>query len=269
MQHRNVSFTVDGLRLVGEIYFPANGNGKKLPALCLCHGIPATVPVQGDQGYPLLAKSFCELGIITMIFNFRGAGLSEGNFDMLGWTRDLLGALDCLSAVREVDASRLFLMGFSGGAAAAVYVTAADPRVKALVSCASPTRFTMVESEEGLSAFLKQAREIGTIKDTAFPTSEKAWVANFRKVSPIRWITHITPRPLLIIHGDNDDVVSVSHARQLYRRAGEPKELAIIPGAGHRLRLDARAMEKARAWIRAIAPLEGRNSIRSKNLQTL
>lgn len=251
MFKRDIDFRVDGSKLVGEVYVPQDAPAGKLPALCLCHGIPARLPVPEDQGYPSLARSFCKLGIITMIFNFRGAGLSEGNFDMVGWTRDLSGAVDSLSGLPEVDQEHLFLMGFSGGAAAAVYVTAADPRVKALVSCACPTRFTMVESREGLAAFLKQAREVGIIKDPAFPPSEKLWVANFRKVSPVKRISYISPRPLLIIHGDEDEVVPVGHARQLYRRAGEPRELAIIQGAGHRLRLDESAMEKARSWIQA------------------
>ncbi len=249
MHTTDIAFSSDGLRLTGEIYFP-DGPGPAFPALIICHGIPAALPVPGDQGYPLLARSFCELGIITLIFSFRGCGKSEGNFDMLGWTRDLSAAIDFISAVPTVDASRLFLMGFSGGAAAAIYVAAADPRVKALVSCCSPTRFTMIERPEGLAGFLSQAREVGTIKDPGFPPSVDAWAADFKKVSPIKYVSHISPRPVLFIHGDQDDVVPVSQARELYRRAGEPKGLAIIPGAGHRLRLDERAMDKARQWVK-------------------
>ncbi len=249
MEQKELQFTADGLRLVGEIYLPDRAGAGKLPALCICHGIPATARAPGDQGYPILARSFCELGIVTMIFSFRGCGRSEGNFDMLGWTRDLSAALDWLSAVPGVDSSRLFLMGFSGGAATAIYVAAADSRVKALVSCASPTRFTMVETPEGRESFLKQCRDTGTIKDPGFPPSLKQWVANFRKVSPIKYVSFITPRPVLFIHGDMDDVVPVSHSRRLYRKAGKPRELAIVKGAGHRLRLEERAMDKAREWL--------------------
>ncbi|MBI4329847.1 MAG: alpha/beta fold hydrolase [Chloroflexi bacterium] len=251
MLTRDIEFRVDSLKLVGELYLPEGRSPAKLPALCLCHGIPAQRPVPGDQGYPSLARGFTALGIVTMIFNFRGCGLSEGNLDMLGWTRDLSGAIDYLAAIPEVDRDRLLLMGFSGGAAAAVYVTAADPRVKGLVGCACPARFTMVQTREGREAFLKQAREMGTIKDPGFPASEKEWAANFGKISPVKFISYISPRPLLLIHGDADDVVPVSHARRLYRRAGEPKELAVIPGAGHRLRLEERAMDLARNWVQA------------------
>lgn len=251
MNNKGISFKVDSLKLVGEVFSPSGKPGQKFPALCLCHGIPAKAYVPGDPGYPALARTFCDLGILTMIFNFRGAGLSEGNFDMFDWTKDLSGAVDFLSALPEVDKSRLFLMGFSGGAAAAVYVAAADARVKALVTCACPARFVMVGDKAGRESFIQQAREVGTIKDPGFPVSSKGWADNFKKIDPIKFISHVSPRPLLIIHGDSDDVVPVNDARQIFRRAGEPKELVIITGANHRLRLYDRAMDKARAWVKA------------------
>lgn len=253
MVRTNISLRVDGLKLTGEIFCPEAGERNQLPALCLCHGIPARVAVPGDQGYPLLARSFCELGLITMIFNFRGAGLSEGNFDMLGWARDLETAIDYLSGLSEVDTSRLMVMGFSGGAATAVYVAARDERIRALVTCACPARFTMVETVEGRRAFLQQAREVGTIKDAFFPASEEQWAAGFEEVAPIKWISRVSPRPLLIVHGEADELIPVSEARELYRKAGKPKELALIPGAGHRLRLDEKAMDIVRRWVRKTA----------------
>ncbi len=249
----DISLRVDGLKLVGEVCLPETRATGRLPALCLCHGIPARAAVPGDQGYPLLAKSFCELGLITMIFNFRGAGLSEGNFDMLGWARDLEAAIDYLHQLPEVDSSRLLVMGFSGGAATAVYVAARDERIRALVTCAGPARFTMVETKEGRGRFLQQAREVGIIKDVGFPASEEQWAASFAEISPAKWISRISPRPLLIIHGEADELIPVSQARELYRKAGQPKELALIPGAGHRLRLDEKAMDIARGWVNKTA----------------
>ncbi len=45
----------------------------------------------------------------------------------------------------------------------------------------------------------------------------------------------VAPRPLLPIHGLNDDVLSPLCSRQLYAAAGEPRELKLYPGAGHGL----------------------------------
>jgi uncharacterized protein len=39
--------------------------------------------------------------------------------------------------------------------------------------------------------------------------------------------------PILFIHGTADDVVPVSMSQQLYDAAPEPKQLLLIPGAGH------------------------------------
>jgi fermentation-respiration switch protein FrsA (DUF1100 family) len=45
-------------------------------------------------------------------------------------------------------------------------------------------------------------------------------------------------------------VVDVDQARTLYARAGERAELFLIEGAGHRLRVDQRAMKKALEWLK-------------------
>jgi len=51
---------------------------------------------------------------------------------------------------------------------------------------------------------------------------------------PLRWAHEIAPRALFLIHGEEDPCVSVEDVRRLYEVAGEPKELWIAPGAGHR-----------------------------------
>ncbi len=104
---------MDGLKLAAEVHRP-EGLGPH-PALCICHGVPAKrTPDPTDRGYPLLAEKFCGHGFVVLIFNFRGSGDSEGNFDILGWTRDLGAAIDHLCHLDEIDKSRLSVMGFSG-----------------------------------------------------------------------------------------------------------------------------------------------------------
>ena len=46
----------------------------------------------------------------------------------------------------------------------------------------------------------------------------------------------------------------VGQARRLYARAGEPKQLAIIEGAGHRLRHSEEAMSIVIDWLKVNAP---------------
>ncbi|MGQ9667751.1 MAG: hypothetical protein ACUVWB_10590, partial [Anaerolineae bacterium] len=51
---------------------------------------------------------------------------------------------------------------------------------------------------------------------------------------PIRWVHRVAPRGLFIIHGEADIYVPTEDARRLYALAGEPKQLWMVPGAGHR-----------------------------------
>ena len=213
-------------------------------------------PDPSDRGYPLLAERFSNEGFVSFIFNFRGTGESEGNFDMPGWTRDLKAAIDYLFQLDYVDKSRLSLMGFSGGAMASVYCAANDKRVSSVVACACPARFFDISEFSRIEEFLAYCREVGIIRDSSFPPSVEKWARGFDEVRPIEWIHKISPRPLLIIHGESDQTVPLSHARELYRKAKEPKEISIIPGAEHKLRLSEPAMNTALAWLKKVNGLE-------------
>jgi dipeptidyl aminopeptidase/acylaminoacyl peptidase len=242
-----VSFDCDGLRLAGELHRPEAAGPH--PGLCICHGIPAVPFNPQDTGYHDLAARFAASGFATLLFNFRGAGLSDGDFDMLGWSRDVGAALTALSAVDSVDASRLFLMGFSGGAAASIHRAAYDARVSGVVSCASPADFRDLIEGPALAACISRWREIGIIRDAAFPTDMDAWVSGFLEVAPVAHVGRIPPRPLLLMHGDADEVVPVSHAHRLFEAAGQLAQLVIVPGGAHRLRVDERAMSAALEWL--------------------
>ena len=248
MEKRGVSFEVEGIKILGELYVPSNREIS--PALCICHGIPAAPPDPKDRGYPLLAERFCAEGFVTLIFNFRGTGLSGGNLDLLGWAKDLEAVINYLYLCPEVDKSRLSLLGFSGGAAISVYVAAYNPKVSSVALCSCPTQFDFLANREKVEPLLEHFRHIGVIRDRDFPPSISQWLEGFRQVSPIQWIDKISPRPLLIVHGEEDEVVKVSHAWSLYNKAKEPKELAIIEGGEHRLRLNEKAMNIVIGWLR-------------------
>jgi len=239
----------EGLDLIGEIYIPL-GN-KPHPSLCICHGIPATPYSPDGEGYASLAQRFCAAGFATLIFNFRGTGKSQGNFDMQGWSRDLQAILDFLTGLDEVDRNHIHLLGFSGGAAVSVYVASQDLRISSLIACACPAEFSILANKETLHSSIQHFHEIGAIKDEDFPPSPEEWLEGFETVSPIKWIDKISPRRLLLVHGDADEVVPLEHAYKLYQKAREPRDLAIIPGARHKLRLDKAAMDTVLDWLKS------------------
>ncbi len=258
MLTRDVKLKVDGIDISGRLYLP--GAKTSYPTVCLCHGIPSgRTPDPSDGGYPALAERVCREGFVTLIFNFRGAGESGGNLDMLGWTQDLKAAIDFLWDLPEVNKSHLYLCSFSGGAAVSVYVAAQDRRISGVAACACPSHFTLIEGNDPQS-LVQRFRSIGVIRDDNFPPSVQKWFEGFRQVSPIQYVAGISPHPLLIIHGSKDEVVELSHAYQLYDTAVEPKRLVIIDGAGHRLRLEERAVLAVLDWLKSQIARQGKKS---------
>jgi dipeptidyl aminopeptidase/acylaminoacyl peptidase len=249
MDVQEIRLKADRLELTGELHIPSRD--KVHPALCICHGIPAAPPDPTDKGYTLLARWFCRAGFITLIFNFRGTGKSQGNLDILGWSRDLRAAFDVLYSLEETDKARICLLGFSGGAAVSVYIAAHDPRVSLVVTCACPADFHSLRQKETPLDTIQRFRQIGAIRDKDFPPSIEEWQRGFETVSPINWIDKISPRPLLLVHGDADELIPLEHARRLYRKAKAPKELKIIPGARHKMRLEKAAMDFVLGWLKA------------------
>ncbi len=240
---------VEGVTISGQLYLPA---GKTpYPTVCVCHGIPTQFPDPGNSGYALLVERVCGEGFSVFIFNFRGTGPSGGNLDILGWTRDLGAVIDYLCALPEVDKSHLSLLGFSAGAAVSIYVASSDNRVSCVAACASPAEFDFVNEVNDPQPVVDHFRNLGAIRDENFPPSVEEWFNGFRLVRPIEYVAGISPRPLLLVHGGQDEMVAASHACRLYDRAGEPKQIVILDDAGHGLRDDDSAMTVVIDWLKA------------------
>jgi len=250
MSPQAVALKVDGVDILGQLYLP--GNKSQYPTICVCHGIPSgNPPNPNDGGYPELAERICHEGFAVFIFNFRGTGASSGNLDLLGWTRDLKAVINFLWTLPEVDRLHLSLLGFSGGAAASVYVASQDKRVSCVVTCACPAEFAFFTKADKPQSIVNHFRNIGAIRDNDFPPSIEDWFNNFELISPIKYVAGIASRPLLLVHGSQDEVVAVSDAYRLYAQAGEPKQLTIVDGAGHRLRQNDKAMAIATSWLKS------------------
>jgi len=251
MLSRTITLEIEDIGLASQLYLP--DSKPPYPAVCVCHGIPAKQPVPGDSGYPLLAEKICRQGFAVLMFNFRGTGDSGGNFDILGWTRDLAVVIDYLIALPEIDRSRLSLLGFSGGAAVAVYQAAQDRRMSAIVTCACPAEFTFFTEVNDPQSIVDHFHDIGVMRDRDFPHSVPEWLNGFRLISPIKYIAEIAPRPILLVHGSQDETVEVSHAYGLYHQAKEPKQMVIVDGAGHNLRQNDSAMALVIDWLKSHA----------------
>lgn len=251
MNVQPVVLDVDDIKITGQLFFPAKSAGIKYPAVSICHGIPSgNLPDPNDGGYPELAEKICNKGFAVFIFNFRGCGTSGGNMDILGWAEDLNAAIDYLYGLPEVDNYHLMVLGYSGGAAVSLFVASQDERISSVISCACPAEFMFPAGSEPQS-IIGHYRDIGAIRDTEFPESVEQWIENFDVIKPIKYVSGIAPRPLLLVHGDKDEVVDVSHAYRLHARAGRPKQLVIIEGGAHRLRRDEKTVTIITDWLNA------------------
>jgi dipeptidyl aminopeptidase/acylaminoacyl peptidase len=240
----------DGLKIRGQIFYPVSRPDRMYPALLICHGIPggAAPPPTDDGGYEGLAEEFSSLGIVAVIFNFRGCGDSEGNFDMLGWTRDLEAVTDRILNTPHVDPTRLIILGFSAGGAAAIMTAAESPDVYALASAGTPAHFGILERDAREAA--EDFRSRGIIRDPDFPPDLDRWREGFAEIEPRRWIRYFKGDHLLIVHGDRDEMIPVEQARELFDAAPAGlAKLSIIPGGPHRLRKDTRCIEEVKSWI--------------------
>ena len=250
MRVKDFHIDLEKHRIKGKIFYPPAMPKEALGLVILCHGIPGGGKKDpNDQGYPHLAASLSREGYVAVPFNFRGAGESGGDFDIIGWAEDLKKVIDyALTIIGRLPQTVIF--GFSAGAAVAVHAAAHDTRIDALLLCGCPADFETIQSEAGTGQFLRHAREIGIISTPGFPSDRSLWLKGFDTICPERWIGDIEAMRKLILHGDNDEVVPVEHAYRLFRKAQEPKELLIIENGGHRLRLDEQAMRLAVNWLK-------------------
>jgi putative redox protein len=242
------SFVSGGLHIAAHVARPARNAIGPVPGLVLCHGFPAGVAGAATSGqtYPAFAERLAsETGWIVLTFNFRGAGASEGDFSLRGWADDLRAAIEHLLATERV--SGVWLAGSSTGAALAISVGASDERVRGVASLAAPSDFG--DWARDGRRFLDHAREVGVVRDPAFPPDVDAWIHELREFSAMESIAKLPPRPVLLLHGSDDDVVPAEDARALADAAGGQVELRIVPGGGHRLRHDPRALAILMGWM--------------------
>jgi uncharacterized protein len=189
---------------------------------------PAILHVHGNAGNVMFHTFFTEhlppAGFSVFIFDFRGYGQSEGVARRRnGLIADTHAALDVLLARDDVDPQRIGIYGQSLGGAIAINVMADRPEIKAGIFESAFTSWRDMaaavvggDSDKGPPAFARMLAGI------LIPDHVRADEAIAR-----------IDRPMLLLHGDADTIVPVSHARRLAQAAGENAETIILDGGDH------------------------------------
>jgi alpha/beta superfamily hydrolase len=214
----------------------------------LSHGFPEPQQKAGvpSYGYPqLAARLAAETGAAVLTFDFRGTGASAGDFSLGGWRADLVTAVETLRAVPGIET--IWLVGFAAGATLSICAAGEDPAIGGVAAFAPPAEF--LERGGDPRKFVAQARAAGVIRTRGYPPDIGAWAREWREVRPTDLVAKVPPRPLLIVHGANDDVVPITDARELADAARPTAELRVLAGAGHMLLHDPRAIALLLGWF--------------------
>ena len=226
-EYEKVAFvTKDGLTLAGWLIKPDHV-GKIVPAIVICHGLGAN-----RSDFTDLAVFLARRGYLVLAFDFRAHGDSEGSRTSLGYheQKDVKAALHYLSSRPEVDQGRIGIFGFSLGGSTAI-LAAAETR-----------KFRAIAVDSAFTSLRDQARQAitGYYHLPSFPFVglsvlgyELYFQTTVKRIDPESVIGEISPSPLLIIAGEGDDMIPAENGRRLFHAAKEPKELWVIPVAGH------------------------------------
>ncbi|KAF9902928.1 hypothetical protein BX616_001757 [Lobosporangium transversale] len=160
-----VTFPSANCKISALLYVPDSyKEGEKLPAIVILH------PGGGvkEQTASLYAKELASQGFITLAFDRRGQGASEGApkylEDPYNAAEDTKSAVTYLSIHEKVDAKRIGMLGICAGGGYAIFSSSTDVRVKAVgtVSMVCIGALFTAIPKEALDGLLVQSGEART-----------------------------------------------------------------------------------------------------------
>ena len=233
--------TRDGLMLAGT--YLSHRAGRRLGVVVFSHEF------LGDRWSVLpYLDHLRELGFDLFSFDYRNHGQSDPDpkYKPLQWVtnhevNDLRAALAYVRSRPDADPAGVGLFGVSRGGGTALCVASKDARVWGVATDgAFPTSGTML-------AYITRWAEIYVPSTTVWRNMPKqvysflAWSARKRSQSRLNCrfpevetaVARLAPRPLFMIHGEKDAYIGPEIAEELFRLAGAPKELWVVPKAKH------------------------------------
>jgi len=197
----------DGTPLHGW-FLPAIGPKPKA-TIVFSHGN------SGSLGHHLgFAMWLVEAGYHVFMYDYRGFGKSGGTVDRRGMIEDVQASFEYVVTRREVDASRLVSFGHSMGGAKSI-TALSEKRPEGLCAVIADGTFACYQDMARIFA-----------GDLGRNLTTKEW-------SPEAHIANLTPVPLLIVHGTDDEVVPFAQGQRLHAAAAEPKTLFKVEQGRH------------------------------------
>lgn len=215
-------FRYRGLKLLGILNRPAGRDGARHPGVLFLHGFP------GAEKNVDIQRRLMKMGIASFALHFAGAWGSEGEYTVSDLVSQARAGLRFLAGREFVDPARLAVFGFSMGGWAALNLAAREPRLRAAVAVSAVGGPEMITPRT--ADFIRRLSRPLRVR------SARSLAADFKRAvaaqDPSRAVARLAC-PLLLVHGDADDVVPFEISRRLYAAAHPPKKLVTARGARH------------------------------------
>jgi uncharacterized protein len=162
-----------------------------------------------------LARGFHQSGLSTLFIDYRGYGKSGGSFPSEHSVyQDAEAAWRYLTIERQIPSNRIFLYGHSLGGAIAIDLATRHSDLAGVMVEGTFTSMTDMADDISLDRLLPTQLLLTQRFDS------------LNKVKSLRV-------PILFIHGTKDGIVPLWMSRKLFAAASSPKQLLLIPQAGH------------------------------------
>ena len=255
-----------GDQLFGYLYYPCDKNGdlrgKNIPVVIYLHEFDYSKGFSSYHEVESLFQSIVDEGFAVFSYDMLGFGnrIEEGtrfynrypHWSKMGkMVADVKGAVDALANLDFIDSSKIFVAGYSLGAAVGLYAAAMDNRIAGVVSVAgfTPMRLnTIVRGTEGIKAY---SHLHGLLPRLGFFIGNEDRIPyDFNGI-----LACIAPRPVLVISPlmDKDahyiDIAQcIEQVKKIYSLSGNAKNIQIFSPDDYN-RFSPEMREKAFQWL--------------------
>ena len=212
--------------------------------LIMAHGFRGSMEGGGRAAY---LSQMASLFVNVLRFNFTGSQILSHQIEELNAVLDF--------AMKGYKKPRIFLLGRSMGGAASLVTASRRSEIAGLALWATPNDLhATFKNALGSDNYnrLKNGETLNLEDERGSITLTPDFVSDLDNYDLQAMLKAWQKRPLLVIHGSEDETVNVEQAQRSFALAGRPKKLVIVNGADHSFTNHSnKAAEEVIGWLRS------------------